>query len=96
MTEDLKRLFKKGKVVGYMRITFWGGNNLKLTYCDSLKKSDGHWTPNAALFPYDSFEQGVKIDGDWVFGELSAEGIPEWGLYKFAESEIPNEEVSDV
>ena len=62
----------KDEVVGFIDAKHHGGGLMG-------------WTSQAWDI-HDSFELGVEIDGEWVFGEFKSTGEP--GLYEFVESKI--------
>lgn len=65
-TEDMKRLLKDGKIVGYQKKDQTFDGRLIDIYSDNL---DNWWGAKDGRNPidHDSFEQGIKVDGEWWF-----------------------------
>ena len=87
------RLLKDGKVVGFFKICNDGN-----IFHDSICEPDGGMNHLRDYPIYvgdiDSFDQGIKVDGEWVFGRFvkGTPGSTYEGVHHFIRSKIPNEE----
>lgn len=62
MTEDMKRLIKDGKIVGYLKIT---GANIKITTPEQYVNDIWFWYDGNHRA--DSFDMGIKVGDEWWF-----------------------------